>query len=141
MEAQGMDLETLNPEAAKKDVTASKIQELKDKRMEQKDGDDYVLTQEPLSVEGYLKARLNDMDTGAGVFGALAHMELPQYGGKKKSKALNDFFTAVDFDDEEEVGPPKYMVKRESHMCELEEVQYSIGEHNRTECHWYILNV
>jgi hypothetical protein len=125
MEAQGLDLEALGGGDAaekKKDDTARRVAEVREQRLGQKDGDDFVLTQAPLSVEGFLKSRLNDTDTGAGVFGALSHMELPQYGGSKKSKALNDFFTAVDFDEEEEVGPPKYMVGRETHQCELEEV-------------------
>lgn len=104
------------------DATGQKIKELKDKRADQKDTDDFVLTQEPLSIEGYLKSRVNNEDTGAGVFGALSHLELPEYGGKKRKKALTDFFETVDFDEEEEVKPPKYMINRDVHDCELEEV-------------------
>lgn len=130
IEAQGLSVEALAAGEVgfngvvekKKDSTAIKIQEMKEKRMEEKDADDFVLTQEPLSVEGFLRSRVNNADTGAGVFGALSHLALPEYGGKRKAKALNDFFTAVDFDEEEEVGPPKYMINRETHMCELEEV-------------------
>eukprot|EP00602_Paraphysomonas_sp_CaronLab_P003319 CAMPEP_0185019240 /NCGR_PEP_ID=MMETSP1103-20130426/1865_1 /TAXON_ID=36769 /ORGANISM="Paraphysomonas bandaiensis, Strain Caron Lab Isolate" /LENGTH=1852 /DNA_ID=CAMNT_0027549443 /DNA_START=18 /DNA_END=5573 /DNA_ORIENTATION=+ len=101
------------------DEAARKAIELQEKRTAQVEDDDYVLTQEPLDLDKFIKQRINEDDFGAGVFGALTHLELPEYGGKRK-KTADDFFTEIDW--EEEVDePPKYMVNRPVLKSELEE--------------------
>lgn len=102
------------------DSTAQAAIELIEKRKAQIDEDEFVLTQEPISVDEFVKKRILQEDTGAGVFGALAHLELPEYGGKKK-KTAEDFFEEIDFEEEEDDGPPKYMVNREKLPSELED--------------------
>ena len=111
-----------NSTKAKKDFIKPQVGAIKEKRLNQKDEDDFVLTQEPLSVEQFIKGRLAAEDSGAGVFGALTHLPLPEYGGKARKKAMNVFFAEVNFDEEEEVQPPKYMKNRIEHKTELEDI-------------------
>lgn len=106
--------------AAPLDAAARAAIELQEKRTAQVQQDDFVLTQEPVDLETFIKQRINEEDIGAGVFGALAHLELPEYGGKRK-KTAEDFFTEIDFDEVEVDEPPKYMINRTVLEHELEE--------------------
>ena len=102
------------------DPAAKAAIELQQKRAAQVQDDDFVLTQEPLDLDSFINQRINQDDIGAGVFGALTHLELPEYRGKRK-KTADDFFTEIDFDEEEVDEPPKYMVNRTVLEHELEE--------------------
>jgi hypothetical protein len=102
------------------DAAARAAIEMQEKRTAQVQEDDFVLTQEPVDLETFIKQRINEDDIGAGVFGALAHLELPEYGGKRK-KTAEDFFTEIDFEEEDVDEPPKYMVNRTVLEHELEE--------------------
>jgi hypothetical protein len=104
------------------DEAGREVANIREQRQSKADQDDHVMTQEPLSIDKYIESRINADDTGAGVFGALTHVELPQYGGFKKKALMEDFFAAVDFDEEEEEGPPKYMKNRSTHDTELEDI-------------------
>lgn len=103
------------------DATAKKAIEMAEKRRVEKEEDELVLTQEPLSVEEDIKRRINDMDTGAGVFGALLHIDTPLYGGGKHKKTAEDFFTEVDLNEIDDDEPPKYMKGRHVLPSELED--------------------
>ncbi|CAE7652847.1 Dysf, partial [Symbiodinium microadriaticum] len=106
--------------AAPLDAAAKAAIEMQEKRTAQVQEDEFILTQEPLDLESFIKQRINEDDIGAGVFGALTHLELPEYGGKRK-KTAEDFFTEIDFDEVEVDEPPKYMVNRTVLDHELEE--------------------
>jgi hypothetical protein len=102
------------------DAAALKAVEMLENRQLQTDEDDFITTQEPIDVEKFLKERINELDDGAGVFGALAHLELPEYGGKRR-KTADDFFEEIDWDEESVDEPEKYMIDRQVLNSDLEE--------------------
>eukprot|EP00604_Paraphysomonas_vestita_P002816 CAMPEP_0174818892 /NCGR_PEP_ID=MMETSP1107-20130205/1828_1 /TAXON_ID=36770 /ORGANISM="Paraphysomonas vestita, Strain GFlagA" /LENGTH=1810 /DNA_ID=CAMNT_0016031457 /DNA_START=453 /DNA_END=5885 /DNA_ORIENTATION=- len=105
---------TLELDAAAK--KAKELQEQRDKAAE----DDFVLTQQPVELDQLIKQRINELDVGAGVFGALSHLELPEYGGKRK-KVAEEYFGEIDLTEDEVDEPPKYMIGRKVLPYELEE--------------------
>lgn len=103
------------------DEAARKAKELQEKRTAEVANDDFILTQQPLdALDSLIKQRINDLDVGAGVFGALAHLELPEYGGKRK-KVAEEYFAEINLDEDEVDEPPKYMIGRRVLPSELEE--------------------
>jgi hypothetical protein len=93
---------------------------LHQKRHNEREVDEMILTQPPLDVEGYILQRINENDGGAGVFGALAHLRLPEYAGNRK-KVAEDYFAQMDLSEEEEKeDPPKFMLNRKILPEELE---------------------
>jgi hypothetical protein len=103
------------------DATGKQAKELYDKRQNEMKQDEFILTQQPLeALDSLIKQRINELDVGAGVFGALSHLELPEYGGKHK-KVANDYFAEINLDEDEVDEPPKYMLGRRVLPYELEE--------------------
>lgn len=102
------------------DAGAKKAIEMLETRQQVAEEDDFITTQEPIDVEKFLKDRINELDDGAGVFGALAHLELPEYGGKRR-KTADDFFEEIDWDEESVDEPEKYMLDRRVLDSDLEE--------------------
>ena len=102
------------------DAAALKAIEMLETRQQRTEEDDFITTQEPIDVEKFLKDRINELDDGAGVFGALAHLELPEYGGKRR-KTADDFFEEIDWDEESVDEPEKYMLDRRVLDGDLEE--------------------
>jgi hypothetical protein len=90
------------------------------KRQNDKEADAMILTQAPADVEGYIMQRINENDIGAGVFGALTHLKLPEYAGKRK-RVAEDYFAEIDFAEDEKEEPPKYLINRRVLPEELEE--------------------
>ena len=84
--------------------------------------DDYVITQAPVDLKKLIRQRMEREDSGVGVFGALAHLDLPEYGGHRKRTA-DDYFEDIDWDEEsdEDDSPPKYMEGRTVLEQELEQ--------------------
>ena len=81
--------------------------------------DDFIVTQEQPNVDSFIKRRMKDEDSGAGVFGALRHINTT---GTVKKKAERQF---VDPDWTQDDGdqPPKWSVNRRVLPSELE-VEY-----------------
>jgi hypothetical protein len=75
--------------------------------------DDYIVTQDALYVTKLLKQRMEEQDSGVGVFGALSHLALPEFGGHRK-KSADDYFADIDWDedDSDDESSPKYMEGR-----------------------------
>ena len=113
----GGDIEEKNYENDHVRVQSMKILS---QRQSELQSDDYIKTQQPIDVEGYIQQRINELDAGAGVFGALSHLKLPEYAGKRK-KVAEEYFGEIDFTEDEKDEPPKYMVGRKVLPEELEE--------------------
>lgn len=90
------------------------------RRQSELQSDDMILTQPPLDVEGYILQRINENDVGAGVFGALSHLELPEYAGRRK-RVAEEYFAEIDLTEDEKDEPPKFMLNRKVLPEELEE--------------------
>jgi hypothetical protein len=98
--------------------TALKIQQSSDKEMLD---DEYIVTQSMVDVKKLIRRRMEEEDTGVGVFGALAHLALPEYRGHRKRTA-DDYFEDIDWEeaDSDDDSPPKYMEGRTVLDQELE---------------------
>jgi hypothetical protein len=106
---------------AEGDAVTKTVKELQQQRVAESTNDDFILTQQPLDVlDSLIHQRINELDVGAGVFGALSHLELPEYGGKRK-KLADEYFTQIDLNEDEVDEPPKYMIGRRVLPYELEE--------------------
>lgn len=89
--------------------------------------DDFIVTGKALEeeVQRLVRRRMAEEDCGAGVFGALSHLPLPEYGGYRK-KTADDYFADIDWEeegggsDEDDDGPPRYMRGRSVLDQELE---------------------
>ena len=87
----------------------------------EREEDDYIVTQNSVDVKRFIKNRIEEEDRGVGVFGALSHLSLPEYGGHRKLTA-DDYFSHIDWDEEDsdDDAPPKYMEGRNVIDKELE---------------------
>jgi hypothetical protein len=66
------------------DATAKAVEALNNDRMDDIKGDDFISTSAPVNLDSYISNRQNVEDTGAGIFGALKHINIE--GGPLKSK-------------------------------------------------------
>lgn len=83
--------------------------------------DDLIASQEPISVDNYIRDRVAMDDTGAGIFGALNHIRTADYsdGGKKKGKKGIDVFGDPDLEDDDQ--PPAWLKNRDKLDAGLED--------------------
>ena len=92
------------PVGSKSSDITSKVLELQTRREMELTADNFIATQPPLDVmiKDYIMQRARDDDTGAGVFGAVSHINV---SGIKKSKAAR-VFTDPDWteDDSDQVS-------------------------------------
>jgi hypothetical protein len=102
------------------DPVAMKTLELANKRKAELAQDDFIASQEPVSVEQYIQDRIAMEDTGAGVFGALNHIRAD--GSAKKKRTAEDFFIDPDWagDADEGEQPPNWAIGRKKLPAELE---------------------
>ncbi len=105
---------------ANSDQIALKAIELTQKRKGELETDDLIGSQEPVSVEGYIKERVALEDSGAGVFGALNHINVD--GSSKKKKRPEDAFSDPDWEGDPDSGdqPPAWAIGRKKLAAELE---------------------
>lgn len=117
--AEGTDDNGILP-GANADPTAMKTMELANKRKGELQADDFIASQEPVSVEQYIQERIAIEDNGAGVFGALNHIKAD--GSSRKKKSADDFFADPDWggDADEPDQPPAWAVGRKKLPSELE---------------------
>lgn len=100
------------------DPLALELQELKNKRLFEREADDFIASQEPVSIDQYLKGRVKEEDTGAGVFGALNHINAD--GVAKKKRKGEDAFTDPDWTQDDTDEPPAWSIGRKKLDAELE---------------------
>jgi len=80
--------------------------------------DEFVAMPEPVSIAQYLKGKVTEEDTGAGVFGALNYIDAS--GGSKKKKTASDAFADPDWSQDDGDQPPDWAVGRKKLAEELE---------------------
>eukprot|EP01034_Spumella_vulgaris_P027083 gene27083-33756_t len=100
------------------DPTALELQEIRAKRQFELEADDFIASQEPVSIDQYMRGRINEDDTGAGVFGALNHIDME--GTSKRKKKPEDAFTDPDWAQDDTDQPPEWSVGRKRLEAELE---------------------
>eukprot|EP01038_Epipyxis_sp_PR26KG_P004421 gene4421-6250_t len=101
------------------DPTAIKALELANMRKGEVNDDDFIASQEPINIDEFLKDRVAAEDTGAGVFGALNHIDI--HGNSKKKKTAEDsFLTDLDWNEDDSEQPPKWSINRRKLEEELE---------------------
>jgi hypothetical protein len=88
--------------------------------MEQKRlNDDFIVSPQAPSVEEILARKVAEVDTGAGVFGALVHIKVKD-GRSKMSKAEQAFATNLDYNEDDSELPPAWMLGRKKLESDLE---------------------
>lgn len=100
------------------DQTAEAVKAVKEKRDEAREDDDFVTTLEAPNVAEFVKARMNKEETGAGVFGALRHINVV---GQKKKSTFDDAFGDPDWSQDDSDQPPAWSIGRKTLEAELEE--------------------
>ena len=93
--------------------------ELRSLQMKRNTDDTFVASPEPISVDAFLKQRIKGEDTGAGVFGALSHLE--KDGRSKKKTNAEDEFVDPDWTQDDGDEPPAWAVGRKVLQSELEQ--------------------
>eukprot|EP01036_Dinobryon_divergens_P025584 gene25584-34147_t len=82
--------------------------------------DTYIITPEPIKMDRFLSGRLAEDDTGAGVFGALAHLAVfvtvlerrevvEKFGKTRKKNLAIDPFTDPDWTENDDDQPPAWL--------------------------------
>lgn len=102
------------------DKTSNEVQELENKRQEAKEADDFVSTLEPPSVDEFVHARMAKEETGAGVFGALRHINVKGEVTAGKT-AAEKAFTDPDWSQDDSDQPPPWSINRDVLEAELEQ--------------------
>lgn len=81
--------------------------------------DDFIVSPEAPDVDEILQRKVKDIDTGAGVFGALTHIKV-QGGRVKKSRAESAFASDLDWNEDDTELPPAWMQGRRKLESDLE---------------------
>ena len=93
------------------DAIAIELQGLQNKRISELIEDDFIASPEPISIDKFLQGRTAVEDTGAGVFGALSHIDMSGLAaGKKKPE---DAFADPDWTQDDGDQPPAWSVDRD----------------------------
>ena len=100
------------------DAIARELAALQNERDGEIVEDDFIAQPEPVSVQEYLKGRVAVDDSGAGIFGALNHIDLS--GNAKKKKTGEDAFTDPDWTQDDGDAPPDWSINRKKLDSELE---------------------
>lgn len=98
------------------DEVSAETEELRNRRNDERSRDDYIVTQEQPDVSAFIKRRMKDEDTGAGVFGALRHINTTGRVQKKEERQFVD----PDWTQDDGDQPPKWSVNRRELPAELE---------------------
>ena len=80
--------------------------------------DDFVTNPDPINIDKYIRGRVDVEDTGAGVFGALQHIDMS--GLAIKSKKPEDVFGDPDWNQDDSDQPPAWSIDRDTLDSELE---------------------
>lgn len=103
---------------ANNDEIARKTIMLQNERQAELHDDDFIVSQEPASVDQYIQERVANDDTGAGVFGALNHIDFK--GSNRKKKSMGEAFADPDWNEDDGDQPPSWKVNRKVLDAELE---------------------
>jgi hypothetical protein len=102
------------------DPTAMKAKQLENERLGAARDDDYIALNEPAQLQSYIQERVALEDTGAGIFGALNHINTDG-STKRKKKTGEDAFEDPDLVPDEGEQPPAWAINRTKLPSELEE--------------------
>ncbi len=103
---------------ANNDPIAQKTRQLEQERSADRKGDDYIASSEPANLNSYIQERVKLEDSGAGVFGALNHIDF--VGRKNRKKTGEDAFADPDWAQDDGDQPPAWSVGRKKLDAELE---------------------
>jgi hypothetical protein len=92
-------------EASNLDSVGIEAVKIQARRQRQLAEDGLIAMQEPLPIEHLLKERVKTEDTGAGVFGAMNHINLD---GKKNKKKAENAFSDPDWNQDDGDQPPAW---------------------------------
>lgn len=109
---------TINPSTAETENldAAQKIKrELEQKRLQ----DDFIVSPQAPNIDAILARKVTDVDTGAGVFGALTHIKVKD-GRSKKNKGDDAFERKLDWTEDDSELPPAWMLGRKKLDSDLE---------------------
>jgi hypothetical protein len=98
------------------DEVSAETEELRNRRQDELQKDDFIVTQDQPDVGNFIKRRMKDEDTGAGVFGALKHINTTGKPQKKEERQFVD----PDWTQDDGDQPPKWSINRRELPAELE---------------------
>lgn len=99
------------------DPVADKVAQEEAKRLAEMQEDDFIAMPEPMSADKYIKDKMAAEDTGAGVFGALNHIDAT---GNAVKKSAADAFADPDWSQDDGDQPPAWSIGRKKLDAELE---------------------
>jgi hypothetical protein len=98
------------------DEISAETEELRNRRQGELQNDNYIVTQDQPDVSSFIRRRMKDEDSGAGVFGALRHINTTGKVQKKEERQ----FTDPDWTQDDGDQPPKWSINRKELPSELE---------------------
>jgi hypothetical protein len=99
------------------DAAADLIAQQEAARLAEMHEDDFVAMPEPMSADKYIRDKVAADDTGAGVFGALNHIDA---SGNARKKTGEDAFADPDWTQDDGDQPPAWSIGRKKLDAELE---------------------